>query len=230
MAVARNLQAELEAQRVCEVTRWDVDVFEPSGTTLESLLRVSSAVDFAILVATPDDVTEIRGERAAVVRDNVLLEFGLFTGALGRARTYLLATDPEVRLPTDLLGLTQLRVRARSDGNVRASLNEAVLAVERQVAELGQRPRDRNNPSEASEGLDRELALLRRNAVAQGWQVRADSDTTLRLVSPRGRVHTLRKKRAHQTREDLRLFAERLNADGLRVNSAIKGPVEDSPL
>ena len=91
-AVARNLQAELEAMSVCEVERWDQNVFEPSGYALDSLLEVAARVDFAVLVASPDDVSVSREVESPSVRDNVILEFGLFAGALGRERTYLLAT------------------------------------------------------------------------------------------------------------------------------------------
>jgi len=64
------------------------------------------------------------------VRDNVLLEFGLFIGALGRQRAYPLATS-DVKLPTDVLGLTRLPYRVRADNNPRAAVNEAVLQITR---------------------------------------------------------------------------------------------------
>ena len=89
LAVARNLHAELERHSVCEVVRWDQNVFEPSGYTLDSLLTTAASVDFAVLVASPDDVTVSRGSEEPSVRDNIILEFGLFAGALGRERTYL---------------------------------------------------------------------------------------------------------------------------------------------
>ena len=80
--VARNLQAELGS--TVEVVRWDQNVFEPSGYTLDSLLSIAETVDFAVVVATPDDVTMSRGETTLSARDNIVLEFGLFAGALGR--------------------------------------------------------------------------------------------------------------------------------------------------
>ena len=62
--------------------------------------------------------------------------------------------------------------------------------------------------------LDRELEILCDNAVAQGWTVKTNSATTLRLVSPRRRAYTLTKRQFHQTREDLRPFVARLRAGG----------------
>lgn len=131
--VAHNLQAVLEGRAGCEVEVWDQGVFEPSGYALDSLLDVAARSDFAVLVASPDDVTVSRGDSSASVRDNIVLEFGLFTGALGRQRTYLLATGPaDLKLPTDVLGLTRLPYRPRTDGNLRAAVNDAALQIARQ--------------------------------------------------------------------------------------------------
>lgn len=232
LPVARNVQAELERHGVCEVERWDQDVFEPSGYPLDSLLRVAGRVDFAVLVASPDDVTMSRGADEPSVRDNVVLEFGLFVGALGRERTYLLATG-NARLPTDTLGLTRLPYRERSDGNLLAAVNDAVLQVELQVKRLGRRgvtEASPGTPGSDQAALDRELDRLCANAKAQGWTVKTNSPTTLRLVPPNRRgALTLTKSTPVATRADLRRFAAELRAAGVRVNSAVRRPVEESP-
>lgn len=226
--VARNLQAELGS--TVEVVRWDQNVFEASGYTLDSLLSVADTVDFAVVVATPDDVTMSRGETTLSARDNIVLEFGLFTGALGRNRCYLLATG-ELKLPTDVLGLTRLPYRPNS-GNQRAAVNEAALQIEERVRSLG--PRHRRTEGGVSGSprtvLNRELDLLCDNAVAQGWTVKTNSPTTLRLRSPRGRAYTLAKGHPDATRAELRRFAAQLRAAGLRVNSSVRRPVGESPL
>lgn len=226
--VARNLQAELSD--VVEVVRWDQSVFEPGGYTLDSLITTARSVDFAVLVATPDDTTVSRGESKPSARDNIVLEFGLFAGALGRERTYLLATG-DLKLPTDVLGLTRLPYRARPDGNLRAAVSDAALQVEERVRRLGRVPRH-TAPARASASrtaLDREIELVCGNATAQGWTVKTNSATTLRLRSPKGKVLTLPKGQPETTRAQLRPFAARLRATGLRVNNALRRPVEESP-
>ena len=234
LPVARNLQAELEAAGKCEVTRWDVNVFEPSGYTLDSLTRTASSMDFAVLIASADDITTSRGVESESVRDNVILEFGLFVGALGRQRTYLLATGGrDVKLPTDVLGLTRLPYTHRSDGDLRASVNSAVLQIERQMSELG--PRVKIGTVSRDDSRDRgllheELQLLAANATSQGWTVKTDSETTFRVQSPRGRTFTLPKRRPSVSREDLRVFVDELRGGGLRVNHTLRMPPEDSPL
>lgn len=226
--VARNLQAELGD--IVEVVRWDQSVFEPGGYTLDSLIATAVSVDFAVLVATPDDTTASRGETEASPRDNVVLEFGLFAGALGRERTYLLATGP-LRLPTDVLGLTRLRYRERSDGDLRAAVSDAALQVEERARSLGPLARALGGvaPDGGRSPLDREVDLLCDNAVAQGWSVKTNSATTLRLVSPGGRALTMTKGRPEATRADLRRFSAQLRAAGLRVNSVVRRPMDRSP-
>lgn len=224
--VARNLQAEL-GDRV-EVVRWDQNVFEPGGYTLDSLIATAASVDFAVLVATPDDTTASRGTTTPSARDNIVLEFGLFAGALGRERTYLLATG-ELKLPTDTLGLTRLPYRAQSSH--RAAVNDAALRIEERARSLGPLVRGilpGSGPPRTA--LDWEIDIVCDNAVAQGWTVKTNSATTLRLRSPRGRVLTLPKGRPEVTRANLRRFAAELRAAGLRVNSGVRRPVAESPL
>lgn len=234
--VAHNLQAVLESREVCEVDVWDQGVFTPGGYTLDSLLDVAARSDYAVLVASPDDITTSRGDTAASMRDNIILEFGLFLGALGRDRTYLLATGA-VKLPTDILGVTRLPYTARSDGNVGAAVNAAALQIAGQVERHGPRESGKS-PSSLSIGIDedtrrleQELALVCANAEAQGWIVKTNSATTLRLVPPnrKNAVHTLSKRNAHATRKQLREFVAELRADGLRVNNAVSVPPEESP-
>ncbi|MFI6432898.1 TIR domain-containing protein [Rhodococcus oryzae] len=235
-AVAHNLQAVLESREVCEVEVWDQGVFTPGGYTLDSLLEVADRSDYAVLVASPDDVTTSRGDTSVSMRDNIILEFGLFLGVLGRDRTYLLTTGP-VKLPTDVLGVTRLSYTARLDGNLNAAVNAAALQVAGQVQRHGRRAGGRSPVSASAEAdddarcLEQELDLLCANAVAQGWTVKTNSATTLRLVPPnrRNAAHTLSKRNSHDTREELRKFVAALRADGLRVNNALRVAPDKSP-
>lgn len=235
--VAHNLQFVLEDRGVCEADMWDQSVFTPGAYTLDSLLDAAARSDYAVLVASPDDVTTSRGDTQASIRDNIIFEFGLFIGALGRERTYLLATG-EVKLPTDILGVTRLPYKPRSDGDVGASVNAAAVQIANQVRRLGYRKADKSSSASASgdrgdDGrcLEQELALLCANAEAQGWKVKTNSETTLRLVPPnrKNAAHTLSKGNAHDTRQQLRKFVAELRADGLRVNNAVRVAPEESP-
>ena len=99
---------------IADVEPWTTS-FNPGTTTLERLLELTREVDFAAFVFAQDDWTT-GGPPApagapsgqASPRDNVVFEAGLFGGALGMRRTFILHASG-AKLPTDLLGLTSVR-------------------------------------------------------------------------------------------------------------------------
>ena len=64
-------------------------MFVPSKYPLDSLRERAEQCDYGVFVFTPSDTAEIRGEETGVVRDNVVLEFGLFVGVLGREKCFI---------------------------------------------------------------------------------------------------------------------------------------------
>jgi predicted nucleotide-binding protein len=89
--------------------------FNPGTTTLERLLELTHEVDFAAFVFAQDDWTTnsplaspLPGSGQASPRDNVVFEAGLFGGALGMRRTFILHASGS-KLPSDLHGLTCVR-------------------------------------------------------------------------------------------------------------------------
>lgn len=125
-----------------EVTVWDQGIFELSRTTIESLSKALQESDFAVFVFSPDDLANIRSKTSPVVRDNVLFEFGLFIGCLGRDRVYfLLPAGGDLHLPTDLLGITPGRYETdRSDGRMQAATGPACHQIRTQMKMLGPAP------------------------------------------------------------------------------------------
>jgi hypothetical protein len=99
---------------VAHVEPWTTS-FNPGTTTLERLLELAHEVDFAAFVFARDDWTTTSppassrtGSGQASPRDNVVFEAGLFGGALGMRRTFILHATG-AKLPSDLLGLTCVR-------------------------------------------------------------------------------------------------------------------------
>ncbi len=93
-------------QKETRPTLWTHDLFVPGEFPLETLEREIHAFAFAVLVASPDDELVKRGATFSAMRDNILLEIGLFTGALGRRRTFIVCPNhPRIELPSDLLGV-----------------------------------------------------------------------------------------------------------------------------
>jgi hypothetical protein len=95
----------------CDVEPW-TSVFNPGVSTLDRLVELTREVDFAAFVFAHDDWTSNpAGDGAAgqaSPRDNVVFEAGLFGGALGMRRTFILHAKG-AKLPTDLLGMTAVR-------------------------------------------------------------------------------------------------------------------------
>jgi hypothetical protein len=97
---------------IADVEPWTT-VFNPGVSTLDRLVELTREVDFAVFIFAQDDWTT-RGASSdaasgeASPRDNVVFEAGLFGGALGIRRTFILHANG-AKLPTDLLGLTSIR-------------------------------------------------------------------------------------------------------------------------
>src|SRR5919106_3346536 len=121
-------------QDIAEVDPW-TSVFNPGVSTLERLVELTREVDFAAFVFAQDDwttkgVSPDAASGEASPRDNVVFEAGLFGGALGIRRTFILHANG-AKLPTDLLGLTSIRYDpATSPAEVRAINQKLRKAIE----------------------------------------------------------------------------------------------------
>lgn len=105
LVVANAIRANLLGITDCQV--WTEGLFLPGRTFIETLESMLDQMDYAILVATPDDMLRKKDVETFSMRDNVLLELGLFMAKLGRTRTYLISpSDTSIHIPTDLLGVT----------------------------------------------------------------------------------------------------------------------------
>lgn len=92
----------------CEVITWNnPQTFIAGDFTLESLADMSCRVDGAIFVFNGEDETWYRDSLVKAVRDNVLLEYGLFLGARGRKNTIFMCKN-RPKIATDLLGVNYL--------------------------------------------------------------------------------------------------------------------------
>lgn len=132
-AIQQNLTHDAES------TVWDQGVFELSKTTIESLNQTLDNVDFGVFVFSPDDLVEMRNKTASTIRDNVLFEFGLFVGRLGRDRVFFVSPESnDFHLPTDLLGVTPAKYNpSREDNSLQAATGPACNQIRMQIKKLG---------------------------------------------------------------------------------------------
>lgn len=132
-AINVNLDHDLE------VTIWKNGTFELSSTSIDDLVKKSSSVDFALFIFTPDDLSLIRKQEKHVVRDNVLFELGLFIGAIGKDRSFIIKPrGVDLHLPTDLLGMNPVDYDInRSDGDLVSATNRACSLIKKEITNKG---------------------------------------------------------------------------------------------
>lgn len=117
---------------------WSEGVFECSKTTIEDLMQITRETDFAVIVLTADDVTKSRGRSKLSPRDNVVFEIGLFMGALTRERTYIVTSKSlDIRIPTDLMGMTRLEYQRHRGKSVSRSLQPVLKELRRLINKYG---------------------------------------------------------------------------------------------
>src|SRR5436190_22322353 len=118
---------------VADVEPWTA-VFNPGVSTLDRLVELTHEVDFAAFAFAQDDWTSSPADTTASgqasPRDNVVFEAGLFGGALGMRRTFILHAKG-AKLPTDLLGMTAVRYpEALTAADMRAVNRKVRKAIE----------------------------------------------------------------------------------------------------
>lgn len=113
----------------------DVELFpwyrffrKPMLTTMEHLEQLKT-FDFAVFVLTPDDIISSRDVTQVAPRDNLIYEMGVAVAAMGRDRVFpITPLDPQVRLPSDFLGVNPFQYKAIvENGDVGA--HEGAVAV-----------------------------------------------------------------------------------------------------
>lgn len=126
--IAEMVKSELAGVAECFV--WtDKRVFEINDNFLETLLQSLGFFDFGIFVATADDITKFKGADVFEPRDNVILEMGLYLGALGRKRAFLIAEDV-AKLPSDFLGITMPFFNRTDMSTLKDSCNKVSHLIE----------------------------------------------------------------------------------------------------
>lgn len=137
LRIARAIQNALQHDPFTVVV-WTDGVFRASHYPVESLEAQLDESDFAVAIAEPDDVTASRGSSAPTARDNVIFELGLFIGRLGRKRSFLLEPrGDEVKLPSDLRGITTISYRSTGNKELPTAIAPACNQMRDIINDLG---------------------------------------------------------------------------------------------
>jgi len=104
--------------------RWDLEPIildqqaSAGQTIIEKLEEYTADVGYAIVLATPDDEGKAKTEVASKsrVRQNVVLELGMFLAKLGRERVAILLKEaPDFERPSDIQGLIYIPFQNKVD-------------------------------------------------------------------------------------------------------------------
>ncbi|MFM2196598.1 MAG: hypothetical protein RLZZ505_30 [Verrucomicrobiota bacterium] len=118
LPVANAIEAGLDHVKADVIVWTEKGNFKGMSNPLDDLLKISSDYDFAIIVLTDDDTTINGRDNTSMKspRDNCVFELGMFLGALGKKRTFLVRErGVTLKLPSDLSGVTPLEYAMSSD-------------------------------------------------------------------------------------------------------------------
>lgn len=139
LEIAQEIQLGLKHVNV-EAVVWTDGVFGPSGVAIDALLNTVNESDFAVFVFSPDDKVVSRDNEYNAPRDNTVFELGLFMGKLERSRTFIVKEQSaDVKVPTDLLGITPLTYVYRGSGNLAAAVAPVCTELRKVINKLGVR-------------------------------------------------------------------------------------------
>ena len=137
LSIAREIQTGLSHDPFI-VQLWTDGVFRASRDSVDSLIQAIKKADFAVLVLTADDTLITREVEHRAPRDNCIFELGLFMGALGRDRTFIVKPrGVDIKLPTDLLGITPLEYAEGGLDTIAARVGPVCTAVRNAVQTHG---------------------------------------------------------------------------------------------
>ena len=129
--IARRLGRALDGH--IELHLWS-EVFGLGELNLQALQREAAECDFAVFVWGVEDTTVARGRRSRSPRDNVVYEAGLFAGALGEDRVFVVHAE-KTKIPSDYLGVTTATFDPASP-----NVDRIVERILGRVARVGRKP------------------------------------------------------------------------------------------
>jgi CRP/FNR family cyclic AMP-dependent transcriptional regulator len=107
--IVRAIENDFERDKDIEIVAWKNDIFKVANYPLEDLETQLDLADFAVAIASVDDIVTSRKKRSGTPRDNVVFELAYFMGRLGRRRSILIEPQaPKVKLPSDYNGVTTI--------------------------------------------------------------------------------------------------------------------------
>lgn len=112
---------------------WNQGVIKASKYVIPELIKELNSSQYAIFIFNDDDIKKSRGKSSKVVRDNVLFEFGLAVGILGKDNCFVFKST-DAKVPSDFDGLTYAVFNKENlKVNAYAEMGEAITEIEHAI-------------------------------------------------------------------------------------------------
>lgn len=144
-----------------EPIAWDMpSLFLPGDNTFLKLIEISKKVDAAVFVFSEDDSVWYRTDTLPQPRDNVLIEYGLFAGALGQRRA-IICRKGQPKSATDLNGIIVVDISQGKKQRARLRFNAWMqnLAIQKEEPVLAELILQRDVLKKELEGVKDQLTF-----------------------------------------------------------------------
>jgi hypothetical protein len=136
LEIAKQLRARLNPD-YCDCELWNEVSENQVGRSILAMLReATKEFDFALIILAKDDVMVSEAGDKLKARDNCVFEAGLFMGAIGEDRCFLLSSVSERDLPSDLGGIIYLPFSEPADLEDQDACRKAILSASTRVETL----------------------------------------------------------------------------------------------
>jgi hypothetical protein len=136
LEIAKQLRARLN-EEYCEADLWSEISEGQAGKSILAMLKAATkAYDFALIILARDDVIVSQAGDTLKARDNCVFEAGLFMGAIGEDRCFLLSSVAAQDMPSDLGGIIYLPFTEPADLQDTEACKRAILSVSTRVEAL----------------------------------------------------------------------------------------------
>jgi len=115
---------------------WNEDVFDYGKSYFETLIELLSFFEYGVMIGTADDlsINKSRGVKQMETRDNVLFEFGMFLGRLGREKVFFIKENG-AKTPSDLLGVSLAEFSSKDASDLEAQISGCCERIKKQISE-----------------------------------------------------------------------------------------------
>jgi predicted nucleotide-binding protein len=160
LTFAKAIKRSLGRDAIVKTWQEVFDNKTPSQSNLDVLISAAQTADFAIIIFSPIDGLSIVGNEMLAPRDNVVFEYGLFTGILGKDRVFLVRpsehlgyTTKKFRIMTDVTGISvhQLDVKPKTEPNLEDHLFQ--VEMENIISTINKISFNRKNQIERAEDV-----------------------------------------------------------------------------